>query len=51
MKKLLEEGASLSTFGEDYNFEEKINPKITYNILGTSIDSLINQRFWKFPII
>ena len=46
----LEEGASLSSFGEDYNFEgKKINPKITYNILGTSIDSLINQKILEIP--
>ena len=46
----LEEGASLSTFGEDYNFEgKKINPKITYNILGISIDSLINQKILEIP--
>ena len=46
----LEEGASLSTFGEDYDFEgKKINPKITYNILGTSIDSLINNKILDIP--
>ena len=46
----LEEGASLSTYGEDYNFEgKKFNSKMKYKIFGTSLDYYIENKILDIP--
>ena len=49
-ESFLEEGASLSTFGENFNFEGKeFNPKMKYKLFGTSIDYYIENKILKIP--
>ena len=44
-KTILEEGELFSSFGKNYNFEEKKIHKLNkYNILGTTIDYLIFKK-------
>ena len=51
MKELtFEEGLSLNTFGEKYNFEgKKFNIGNSYKILGTTIDFLVEKKVMKVP--
>ena len=51
MKELtFEEGLSLNTFGEKYNFEgKKFNIGNSYKILGTTIDFLVEKKIMKVP--
>ena len=45
-----EEGLSLNTFGEKYNFEgKKFNIGNSYKVLGTTIDFLIEKKIMKVP--
>ena len=45
-----QEGVSLNTFGEDFNFEGKnYISKNEYSILGSSIDHLINNNIMFVP--
>jgi len=47
---LIEEGASLSTFGENYDLEGRpINPKINYLLFGTTIDYFVNNKILGLP--
>jgi len=42
------EGGALSAFGVDYGFDgEKIKAEIEYNVMGFSLDELINKGFLK----
>lgn len=44
------EGHALNTFGENKDFEGKIFlPKMKYNIFGTSINFLLDNKFLKIP--
>jgi FkbM family methyltransferase len=44
------EGHALNTFGENKNFEgKKFLPKMKYNIFGTSINFLLDNKFLKIP--
>lgn len=46
----LEEGWALSSFGKNYNFEEKKIDKINkYGVFGTKIDYLIFNNILKIP--
>ena len=51
MKELkFEEGLSLNTYGEKYNFEgKKFNIGNSYKILGTTIDFLVEKEIMKIP--
>ena len=51
MKELkFEEGLSLNSFGERYNFEgRKFNVGNSYKILGTTIDFLVEKEIMKIP--
>ena len=51
MKELkFEEGLSLNTYGEKYNFEgRKFNVGNSYKILGTTIDFLVEKEIMKIP--
>ena len=51
MKELkFEEGLSLNSFGEQYNFEgRKFNVGNSYKILGTTIDFLVEKEIMKIP--
>ena len=44
-----EEGLSLNTFGENFDFEEKFKIGNSYKILGTTIDFLIDKKIMKVP--
>jgi FkbM family methyltransferase len=49
-EKLFVEGGAQNTFGEDYDFEgKKFTTSNSYNILGTSIDNLIDNNILKVP--
>lgn len=44
------EGHALNTFGENKDFEgKKFLPKMKYNIFGTSINFLLDNKFLKIP--
>ncbi len=44
------EGGALNSFGERYDFDGKeFNPKMKYNIFGTSINSLIKNKILTIP--
>ena len=44
------EGGALNTFGEKYNFEgEQFKPEMKYNVLGTSINYLIENKILDLP--
>ena len=44
------EGGALNTFGHDYNFEgKKFKPQTKYNTIGTSINSLIDNKILDLP--
>ena len=46
----VEEGASLSTFGEKFNYEGKeFKSKINYKIFGTTINYFIENKILKIP--
>ncbi len=46
----VEEGASLSTFGENFNYEGKeFKSKIDYKIFGTTINYFIENKILKIP--
>ena len=51
MKELkFEEGLSLNTFGEKFNFEgKKFDTGNSYKILGTTIDFLIERKIMQIP--
>ena len=45
-----QEGISLNTFGENFNFEGKeFNSKNEYSILGSSIDYLVEKKIMEIP--
>ena len=45
-----QEGISLNTFGENFNFEGKeFNLKNEYSILGSSIDYLVEKKIMEIP--
>lgn len=44
------EGHALNSFGNNLNFEgKKFSPKMSYNILGTSINFLLDNNFLEIP--
>lgn len=44
------EGHALNTFGSNLNFEgRKFSPKMSYNVLGTSINYLLNNKILEIP--
>ena len=44
------EGSALSTFGQELNFEgKKISSKLSYQLLGFSIDYLIEKKILEIP--
>ena len=44
------EGVAMNTFGENFDFEGKTyNPKMKYQLLGTNLDYLINNKILEIP--
>jgi len=44
------DGGALNTFSERYNFEGKtFKPEMNYNLYGTNIEKLINDKFLEIP--